>query len=53
MVATGSVAALGVRHASRHFSGFGELARRAPYVSGTLILLVGLYVGYQGLHALA
>lgn len=53
MVATGSVAALGVRHAARHFSGFGELARRAPYVSGTLILLVGLYVGYQGLHALA
>ena len=53
MVATGSVAALGVRHASRHFSGFGELARRAPYVSATLILLVGLYVGYQGLHALA
>ncbi|HKD52800.1 MAG TPA: nickel/cobalt efflux transporter [Steroidobacteraceae bacterium] len=53
MVTSGAVAALGVRHAARHFSGFGELARRAPYVSGTLILLVGLYVGYRGLHALA
>jgi nickel/cobalt transporter (NicO) family protein len=52
MVAAGSVAALGVKHAARHFSGFGELARRAPYVSGVVILLVGLFVGYQGLHAL-
>jgi nickel/cobalt transporter (NicO) family protein len=53
MVAAGAVAALGVRHAARRFSSFGELARKAPYVSGTLILLVGLYVGYQGLRALA
>jgi nickel/cobalt transporter (NicO) family protein len=53
MVVSGAVAALGVRHAARHFSGFGELARKAPYVSGTLILLVGLYVGFLGLRALA
>jgi len=52
MVASGSVAALGVKHASRHFSGFGELARKAPYLSGMVILLVGLYVGYQGLRAI-
>ena len=52
MVTTGTIAALGVQHAARRFSGFGELARRAPYVSGMLILLVGLYVGYRGLHAL-
>jgi nickel/cobalt transporter (NicO) family protein len=52
LVASGSVAALGVKHAARHFSGFGELARKAPYVSGAMILLVGLYVGYQGLRAL-
>lgn len=52
MVTSGAVAALGVRHIARRFSGFGELARRAPYVSGTLILLVGLYVGYRGLHTL-
>jgi nickel/cobalt transporter (NicO) family protein len=53
MVASGAVAALGVRHMSRGFRGFGELARRAPYVSGAVILVVGLYIGYQGLHALA
>ena len=52
MVATGTVAALGVRHAARRFSGFGELARRAPYFSGAVILLVGLCIGYQGLAAL-
>ena len=53
LVASGTVAALGARHAAQRFSGFGELARRAPYVSGCLILLVGLYVAYQGLQALA
>ncbi|HXY95637.1 MAG TPA: nickel/cobalt efflux transporter [Steroidobacteraceae bacterium] len=53
MMATGALAALGVRHAARRFSGFGELARRAPYVSGALIMLVGFYLGYQGLRALA
>lgn len=53
MVTTGAVAALGVRHAARRFSGFGDLARKAPYFSGALILLVGLYLGYQGLHALS
>ncbi len=53
MVTSGAVAALGVRHAAQHFSGFGELARRAPYFSGAVILLVGLYMGYQGLRGLA
>ena len=53
MVSSGAIAALGVRHAARRFSGFGELARKAPYFSGALILLVGCYVGYQGLHALS
>lgn len=53
MVASGTVAALGVRHAARHFSGFGAWAHRAPYLSAALILLVGLYVGYQGWQGLA
>lgn len=52
LVATGAVAALSMRQATRRWSGFGELARKAPYFSGALILLVGLYVGYQGLSAL-
>jgi nickel/cobalt exporter len=52
MVSFGAVAALGVRHAARRFRGFGDLARRAPYFSGALILLVGCYIGYQGWRAL-
>jgi nickel/cobalt transporter (NicO) family protein len=55
MVASGVIAALGVKHLSRRVSGgrMSELAAKAPYFSGGLILVVGLYVGYQGLHALA
>ena len=52
MVVSGALAALSVRHVSTRWSGFGEFARKAPYFSGGLILLVGLYVGYQGIHAL-
>lgn len=52
LVLSGAVAAIGVRHVSKKWSGFGELARRAPYISGALILLVGLYVGYHGITAL-
>jgi nickel/cobalt exporter len=53
MVAAGVVAALGVKHASRRFAGFGTFARRAPYASSALIIAVGLYLGYQGVHALS
>jgi nickel/cobalt exporter len=52
MVMAGTVAALSVRHASRRFAGFGKFARRAPYFSSALIICIGLYVGYQGFHAL-
>lgn len=52
MVASGTLAALSVKHVSKRWSGFGEFARKAPYLSGALITLVGLYVGYQGLRAL-
>ncbi|MSP50077.1 MAG: nickel/cobalt efflux transporter RcnA [Alphaproteobacteria bacterium] len=48
LVAVGAAAALSVRHASRRWSWFGTLARRAPYVSSLLIIGVGLYVGVQG-----
>ncbi|MDE1150230.1 MAG: nickel/cobalt efflux transporter [Azospirillaceae bacterium] len=53
MVTVGVAAALGMRHASRRFShAFGVLARRAPYFSGGLIILVGLYIAWQGWRAL-
>lgn len=40
------------QHVSKRWDGFGEFARRAPYFSGVMIMLVGLYVGYLGLRAL-
>ncbi len=53
MVAAGAAAALSVKHVAGRWSGFGELARKAPYLSGALIVIVGVYVGYQGLLGLA
>jgi nickel/cobalt exporter len=52
MVASGVIAALSVRHVSRRWRGFGEAVRYAPYVSGAVILLVGVYVGVNGWLAL-
>lgn len=52
LVTVGSAAALSVRHASKHFKGFGELARKAPYVSSTVMVLIGLFVAIQGVRNL-
>lgn len=48
MVSAGVLAALSVRHVSRRWSGFGAFARRAPYASAALIVMVGLYTGWLG-----
>ena len=53
MVSVGAAAALSVHHVSKRWSGFGEIARRAPYLSGALIIAVGLYTGYLGWAQLA
>ena len=52
LVTVGSVAALSVRHASKHFKGFGEFARKLPYASCTLMTLIGLFIAAQGLKHL-
>ena len=52
LVSVGALAALSVREASRRFKGFGEFARKAPYVSSTVMLLIGLAVLVQGLRHL-
>jgi nickel/cobalt exporter len=52
MVSAGVVAALSIKHVATRWSGFDAFARRAPYASGVLIILVGLYMGYQGWAAL-
>lgn len=53
MVASGTLAALSIKHVSRRWSGFGEFARKAPYFSGALIFIVALLVGYLGWQGLA
>lgn len=50
MVSAGVLAVLSLRHVERHWSGFSRFAHRAPYVSAALIVLVGLYTGWLGLH---
>ncbi|HHW4680727.1 MAG TPA: nickel/cobalt efflux transporter [Xylella taiwanensis] len=52
MVASGIIAALSVRHMSKHWSGFGEVVRKAPYVSGIMILMIGTYVALHGWTAI-
>jgi nickel/cobalt transporter (NicO) family protein len=53
MVASGTLAALSVRHVSSRWTGFGKAARLTPYVSGVLIMIVGFYTGYTAWTALA
>ena len=53
MVSSGVLAALSIKHVSRRWSGFGTFAQRAPYFSGALMLIVGMYIGFHGLQALS
>ncbi len=48
MVASGVLAAWGVRHAERRIKGFGRFARRAPYFSAALLTVLALFFIYQG-----
>lgn len=48
LVVVGAVAALSVRHADKRWSWFSTVARRAPYLSGILIVAVGIYIGIHG-----
>ncbi len=49
MVGVGVAAAIGMRHVEKRWPGaFDRVARRAPYFSAALILIVGLYIGWSG-----
>lgn len=48
LVTVGAAAAIGARKASNRFPWLSAAARRAPYLSGVLIIGVGLYVGING-----
>lgn len=53
LVTVGAAAALSVRHATRRWSWFSTVARRAPYLSGLIIIAVGIYIGIHGWAGLA
>ena len=52
LVSVGSIAALSVRHATKRFKGFGEIARKAPYVSSVVLVILGCIIAAQGLRKL-
>lgn len=52
MVSAGVLAALSVKHVASRWGGFSAFARRAPYASAVLIIMIGLYTGWSGWHAL-
>lgn len=52
MVLVGVAAAIGMHQATRRWPALGQWIRRAPYASSALIVLVGLYVAWQGWTAL-
>jgi nickel/cobalt exporter len=48
LIAGGMIAAIGMRHVTRRWSGFGELAQRLPYLSNIVMIGLGLYLGWKG-----
>ena len=48
LIAAGTIAAVGTRLFSRRWPGCGELAQRLPYLSGIVMIGIGVYVGWQG-----
>ena len=53
MVTVGAVAAWSVGHAEKKFRGFGNVMRKAPYLSCALLLTLASYMAWQGWHGLA
>jgi nickel/cobalt transporter (NicO) family protein len=56
MVASGVLAAWSVGQATKRWSGFGDWAAKAPYISTVLMLLLAMWMageGWHGLQALA
>jgi nickel/cobalt exporter len=53
MVSVGAMAAWSVQHAQKKFRGFGELMRKAPYLSCVVLVILASYLAWQGWHGLA
>ena len=48
MVSAGVLASLSVTHIKKRWSGFDSFAKRAPYASGGLMVVIALYMGVSG-----
>jgi nickel/cobalt transporter (NicO) family protein len=48
LIAAGIVAAAGLRHFSRRWPGLSEFGQRLPYLSSTVMIALGLYIGWHG-----
>lgn len=52
LVASGAIAALSLKHATRRWPWLKDLSRKAPWFSGLLIIVVGIYMMLHGLSGL-
>ena len=52
LVASGAIAALSLKHATRRWPWLNDLSRKAPWFSGLLIIVVGIYMMLHGLSGL-
>ncbi len=52
LVTVGAAAAFSVHHATKRIKGFGELARKAPYLSAAVMVIIGLLLAAQGVRGL-
>ena len=53
MVTAGVLASLSVKHLQKRWSGFDTFAKRAPYASAMLMIVIGIYMGVSGWLALS
>jgi nickel/cobalt exporter len=48
LVAAGVLAAWSLHHAQKRFRGLGSIARKLPYLSSAILILMGFFIGYEG-----
>ncbi|HED2274717.1 TPA: nickel/cobalt efflux protein RcnA [Klebsiella quasipneumoniae subsp. quasipneumoniae] len=52
LLASGAIAALSMKHATRRWPWLNDISRKAPWISGLLIIVVGIYMMLHGLSGL-
>jgi nickel/cobalt exporter len=52
LVASGAIAALSLKHATKRWPGFSKFSRKTPWISAALITLVGIAMSLHGLSGI-